>query len=322
MIDYLPPCKLLENFDSDDNDIDIDIIFPSVFDLDKIKQYLKKFKETGYIQESTEFLNFLHFIGADNVDDRLIDLVKIKGNSQKYIIDSKYFESNVPEGFGSWLTLNRESVLKQGLFFRKEDFPNDSIEPIDWVKYGNLHIYKHIGVVDSIRDKICSLAAEGGHLDVLIWARANGCSWNTWTCAYAARNGHLDILMWCRANGCPWSDSTCYNAAFNGHLEVLKWAHENGCPWDDITCACAAENGHLEVLKWAYNNGCPWDESTCALAASNEHLDVLKWLRANGCPWDEWTYALAARNRHFKTSKWAHENGCPVPFFDEEHVSY
>ena len=30
-------------------------------------------------------------------------------------------------------------------------------------------------------------AAEGGHLEVLQWARANGCPWDEWTtCAYAA----------------------------------------------------------------------------------------------------------------------------------------
>ena len=46
-------------------------------------------------------------------------------------------------------------------------------------------------------------AAFGGHLDVLKWARENGCEWDSWTCAYAAQNGHFDVLKWARENGCP-----------------------------------------------------------------------------------------------------------------------
>jgi len=47
-------------------------------------------------------------------------------------------------------------------------------------------------------------AAEKGHLDILIWARSNGCPWNSGTSAVAARSGHLGILQWVRLNGCPW----------------------------------------------------------------------------------------------------------------------
>ena len=51
-------------------------------------------------------------------------------------------------------------------------------------------------------------------------------------CANAALNGHLEMLKWARENGCDWNSDTCANAAINGHLEVLKWARENGCQWD------------------------------------------------------------------------------------------
>ena len=44
----------------------------------------------------------------------------------------------------------------------------------------------------------------------------------------AASNGHLDVLKWARENGCKWDSLTCSNAALNGHLYVLKWASENG----------------------------------------------------------------------------------------------
>ena len=49
------------------------------------------------------------------------------------------------------------------------------------------------------------VGGEGGHLEVLQWARANGCPWDQRTCAYAATGGHLEVLQWARANGCPWN---------------------------------------------------------------------------------------------------------------------
>ena len=52
----------------------------------------------------------------------------------------------------------------------------------------------------------------------------------------AAKGGHLEVLKWARANGCPWgNEKTCTFAAKGGHLAVLKWARENGCPWDERT---------------------------------------------------------------------------------------
>ena len=105
----------------------------------------------------------------------------------------------------------------------------------------------------------------------------------------------VEMLRWAKANGCPWTARTCAYAARGGHLEVLKWAREQECPWDAWTCACAGGGGHLEVLKWAREQECPWDAWTCSDAAERGQLEVLKWLREQECPWDAWTCALAAR---------------------------
>ncbi len=67
-------------------------------------------------------------------------------------------------------------------------------------------------------------ATEGGHLEVLKWARANGCQWNSFTCAYVADGGHLEVQQWARANGCKWNSFTRVFAAQGGHLKVLQWA--------------------------------------------------------------------------------------------------
>ena len=157
----------------------------------------------------------------------------------------------------------------------------------------------------------CAYAAKNGHLETLQWARANGCDWNWETCAYAALNGHLEVLQWARANGCEWNSWTCTYAAENGHLEVLQWARANGCEWDEDTCTYAAQNGHLEVLQWARANGCEWDEDTCTHAVFKGNLEVIQWARANGCPWNEDTCVTAVENGHLKILQWARANGCP-----------
>ncbi|KAL6051432.1 Ankyrin repeat domain-containing protein [Balamuthia mandrillaris] len=66
--------------------------------------------------------------------------------------------------------------------------------------------------------------------------------------------GHLEMLQWAKENGCPWDKLTCTWAAKEGHLKVLKWARENGCPWDEETYYVAEEYGHHEVVKWAKEN--------------------------------------------------------------------
>ena len=68
--------------------------------------------------------------------------------------------------------------------------------------------------------------------------------------------GHLEVLQWARENGCRWDGGTCSAAAEYGHLEVLQWARENGCPWDWTTSWRAARGGRLDVLRWARQNGC------------------------------------------------------------------
>ena len=71
--------------------------------------------------------------------------------------------------------------------------------------------------------------------------------WDATTCHYAAGNSHLEVLQWARANGCPWDAVTCHRAAEGGHLSVLQWARANGCEWGTYMCTAAAESGHLDV---------------------------------------------------------------------------
>ena len=59
--------------------------------------------------------------------------------------------------------------------------------------------------------------------------------WDEDICWSAAQGGHLDVLNWAREHGCPWGMDLCAEAADHGHFHVLKWAREMGCPWDGET---------------------------------------------------------------------------------------
>eukprot|EP00873_Tetraselmis_striata_P015409 jgi/Tetstr1/435673/TSEL_024573.t1 len=95
--------------------------------------------------------------------------------------------------------------------------------------------------------------AEGGWLGELQWgvhARGWGLPRKT------SRGGHLEVLQWARGQGCPWGPETCHWAARGGTFELLKWARAQGCPWGDTTCGMAACGGHLKLLQWARENSC------------------------------------------------------------------
>ena len=40
-----------------------------------------------------------------------------------------------------------------------------------------------------------------------------GCPWNKHTCRYAVDQGHVEVLRWARQNGCPWHAQTRDRAA-------------------------------------------------------------------------------------------------------------
>ena len=65
--------------------------------------------------------------------------------------------------------------------------------------YGNFHGYSH----ESFKHDLCRLAAGGGHLEVLQWARAQECDWDEQTCLEAEEGEHFEVLEWARAQGCP-----------------------------------------------------------------------------------------------------------------------
>ena len=73
----------------------------------------------------------------------------------------------------------------------------------------------------SISSEFCIKAAESGQLEVLIWAKENGCEFDEEIFATAAKSGKLDIIQWLQENGCPRNEKTCVNAVKKGYFDIL-----------------------------------------------------------------------------------------------------
>ena len=43
--------------------------------------------------------------------------------------------------------------------------------------------------------------------------RAHGCPWDADTCYYAVQEGNVEVLRWARQNGCEWTAETRDQAA-------------------------------------------------------------------------------------------------------------
>ncbi|CAN0562518.1 unnamed protein product, partial [Laminaria digitata] len=87
------------------------------------------------------------------------------------------------------------------------------------------------------------------------------CPWNRSTCCRAAHNGHLEVLEWARLNGCSdmeFDFSLFFTgSAAAGRLDILQWPRAEGCPWDHHTYEEPRRLGHGDVMNWASLNGCP-----------------------------------------------------------------
>ena len=144
---------------------------------------------------------------------------------------------------------------------------------------------------EELKETLAMKAAYHGYGEVLKVMDKVGCPMNNaYLCSLAAQAGSQDALVWLRGSkACPWGRFTCAKAARGGHLHVLKWLRSEGCPWGvEVSCG-AARGGHLDLIKWVRSQAWLFNEFTCAAAAEGGHLDVLQWLREQDCPWDEWT---------------------------------
>jgi hypothetical protein len=105
--------------------------------------------------------------------------------------------------------------------------------------------------------------------------------------SFAAAERHLEIIKWAKSEGCEWGENAVTCAVVGGSLEIIIWLRENGCPWDENCILAAAYYGDLVILKWMKNNGFVFDERILEKvykeAKQENHLKVMEWLHENGC---------------------------------------
>ena len=99
----------------------------------------------------------------------------------------------------------------------------------------------------------------------------------------AAEGGHLGVLQWARENGCPWDEDVLLNAARKGDLCVVQWTCENGLSLSADVFAQAARAGSIPVLEWLQEKECPWDERAEINARDFRRHEAAQWLFENGC---------------------------------------
>lgn len=175
-------------------------------------------------------------------------------------------------------------------------------------------------------EQACIAAAEGGHLGLLKWLRAQEppCPWDADACTTAVRQKNTAMVKWmrsscqpCPADATAWemaiesddwemlcslkcphaegqtvSNETYDEAAATGDLQLLEWLSRQPDPNGHLTskrmCELAARFGQLEALMWltAKDPPCILSANCCNLAAGRGHLEVLRWLWQQGPPCD------------------------------------
>jgi hypothetical protein len=156
-------------------------------------------------------------------------------------------------------------------------------------------------------------AAAGGHLPALEWLLDQGFPSDESCCEAAAREGQLGALQLLRARGCEWDYDTTTAAAEHGRTEALRWALAQGCPHDDnLLAPNAAGAGSAETLEMLWRGGHPVNARDCYFhAAQHGHLEVFQWLASRGIPMRRSVLGYSASNGDLHVLKWAREQGHP-----------
>ena len=148
--------------------------------------------------------------------------------------------------------------------------------------------------VRNFEDKVCSIAAKYGNLDLLISLHENGYPWDEWTFYCAVEGGNLECVKYLYDNGCPCDSNAFSKAASLGNLECLEFLYENDCScFDDQIYINPALNGDLKTIKFLHEvvelDYDTYGEWVSSAAATGGSLGCLKYLHSTGCPWDEYT---------------------------------
>ena len=108
-------------------------------------------------------------------------------------------------------------------------------------------------------------AALGGNLEILKQTVALGYPLTTEVMVKACSSGNLEMVQWARHNGCPWDEFAMLGALRGSKnfdfLPIIKWMRSNGWEWTWETELSAAHAFSYETYAWIRDNGCSSLES-------------------------------------------------------------
>jgi len=209
--------------------------------------------------------------------------------------------------------------------------------------------------------EVCGALALSGRLDLLQESRRRGFPWARNVCTWAASRGHLELLEWAVAHGCSWDPVlVCeWAASMEGwkeqygyalglrycherSLEILRWVvNTSGRTVADLSKSPgsnavaggmlstilerAVSFGNVLAVRWLHDNGgwvnfnigTMWRNAVSA--PEGVVLDTVQCLRELGLPWDAQACASAAgpdQGMRFHRSnldllQYLRRHGCP-----------
>lgn len=110
-------------------------------------------------------------------------------------------------------------------------------------------------------------AVANGHIDTAMFALECGIILESTlylsSMNLAAEQGHLEVVMWLQSFGLYPLDmpAACISAAVGGHLAILQYLLDQGHLWEKAVVDAAAEWKHQHIVDWAIENKLPGAES-------------------------------------------------------------
>jgi hypothetical protein len=181
------------------------------------------------------------------------------------------------------------------------------------ISSGMVDIVRHLVELGySFPDIACSIAVEGGHLNMLRYLREDAkCRCSVSTTAAAAYRGKIDCLKYLLDGGLV--DSTVSIAAVsNGNFECLRCAHVHGCGLPRTIVSTAIIASAYDCFVYCHVNGCVWPPTTLRDCVKYGRTDMFIYAMEHGCVLTPTLAHFCAAEGRLDMFIYAHERGMPV----------
>lgn len=126
------------------------------------------------------------------------------------------------------------NVILLKMFSERENFGGFSQKVLRYAgSIATVEFLLHTGQTPPyLTPRVIAMAALKGELDFVKHLKLLGCPWDERVCWMAAYGGHIHVLKWARSQNppCRWDIMTVIWAKQRKYPEIVKYAVDNGCP--------------------------------------------------------------------------------------------